>query len=75
MSDYPRMSNCSGEATGAVSSGKATDTVTTVELLLVTIFAFVTAVIVAFDRLVRARAQARASARAPLSPLGEDRSQ
>lgn len=71
MSDYPRMSNCSGKATGAVSSGEATDTVTTVELLLITIFAFVTAVIVAFDRLVRARAQARASARAP---LGEDRS-
>ena len=62
MSDYPRMPNCSGEAT---------DTVTTVELLLVTIFAFVTAVIVALDRLVRARARARA----PLSPLGEDRSQ
>jgi len=53
MSDYPRMSNCSGEAT---------DTVKTVELLLVTIFAFVTAVIVVFDRLVHA-------------PLGEDRSQ
>ena len=67
MSDYPRMSNCSGEATGAVSSGKATDTVTTVELLLITIFAFVTAVIVAFDRLIRARTSARERARPSLA--------